>query len=1084
MKKIKKPYSSIKAICTIALMLLMQTSFAQEVDTQQQTNTDATTVTDESSSNIVSVLGESRAAGDIEEIGNLQWDMLFPTSPNSVFKTDKSYNMDMSTGKANIHVPIVEAGPEEIQVPVALSYTTGGIKVRDVASWVGLGWNLSAGGKITRMMNKFPDKLDGSMDPLLNPSTWICPTKNQEGNYSARVKTEDTQPDLFYFEILGKSGIFVLDSQGNAATIPYQNIKITYDKSAKTFDILDDSGINYSFQDIETTRVITKEGAVKRDTINYESTWNLTNINGKGESVDFEYKALDSYLNSYEYDVYSKSLTAVYNNNEKTFSAVTYNVKVTPRYLTSISWGNGKIEFISSKDREDIPEQAYKLDAIKIYSGKFTDILIKSYNLEYGSFANKSLKLDKINITTPKSVGSTFFRKFEYFTDCNLPEATPDIQGSVGYYDFDHWGYYNGENTDTGEGRGIPDIKIPEISYIKKYDVRTPNLAYTRANSLKKVWVSSSAYDEFEYELNTEKFKFSNTEFGTIGGLRIKSITTKSTELPNSSKKVKYEYADDAAPSSGVVFKDPNYYILTSNIVVGQFDYYYKRYFIIKDSPISSLFDLDGSHIRYGRVKEIFDNGSSNTYYYTTKADQPDAGYVGIYNKDQDDPSVTVTYKLLADANSDYAPENTRFWKRGLLTKKISSNGLGIETYKETYKYNLDAPTKKTVKGIYPIVVTNLLLGKGNKPFPCLIEYEYISQPFYITEKTVVGTDVPETTTKYIYDDKDNNNSDLDHILLKETIETSGGVSYKTTYKYPLDYTNIYGEEGNAIKFMRDYNMTSIPIEIVKYEKSAIVGAELYIYGTFQYMSNGSITGAMFNLKEVKELLLNKPKLGSSFIASHHEPSLGGYKFVHDADYVTKTAYEYNQANKVNCIKERNKLSQVILYNDSNTMPIANIRNAEAKVLNGSPRHEAFYTSFEDTKGRTHARAKTGAKVLAGGYYTDMSQLVPGSYWVSYWESYNDGVDWVLYESEVEVWENDNRKFSIGNQGAIIDEYRIWKKGSQIQTKTYDASSNITSETDENGKTTYYEYDALNRLIRVLNNKRNQVKGYEYFIKN
>jgi len=43
------------------------------------------------------------------------------------------------TGTANVSVPLHAIDLEGLQIPIALSYQTGGIKVAQEASWVGLG---------------------------------------------------------------------------------------------------------------------------------------------------------------------------------------------------------------------------------------------------------------------------------------------------------------------------------------------------------------------------------------------------------------------------------------------------------------------------------------------------------------------------------------------------------------------------------------------------------------------------------------------------------------------------------------------------------------------------------------------------------------------------------------------------------------------------------------------------------------------------------------------------------------------------------------------------------------------------------
>ncbi|MBE9488433.1 MAG: hypothetical protein IMY73_04535, partial [Bacteroidetes bacterium] len=323
MKKMKISYFHIKTICTIVFIFLLKSSFAQEVDTSKDKKAETKTVTDKKEDNSVKeeaqseVLDTNTKSFDNDGINPSHKDIITPTSPSSIFTTIKSYNtVDMSTGKVNVKVPIAVAGTEDIKVPVELNYITGGIKLRDVASWVGLGWNLSAGGKITRILNRFPDTLDGSIDSLLNAKSWTYSTLSKpaiEGNFDDRVKKKDTQPDIFHFEIPGKSGMFVLDSWGNASTIPYQNIEINYDKTTKYFEIKDDKGNKYFFQDIEKTEIqIPVSDDIARPNIKYESAWHLSQIqNIKGDYIFFEYKKLkiDKILNQYIYKTCSKKMT-------------------------------------------------------------------------------------------------------------------------------------------------------------------------------------------------------------------------------------------------------------------------------------------------------------------------------------------------------------------------------------------------------------------------------------------------------------------------------------------------------------------------------------------------------------------------------------------------------------------------------------------------------------------------------------------------------------------------------------------------------------------------------------------------------
>lgn len=1078
----KKPYSSIKAICTIAMILLMQTSFAQEVDTQQQTNTDATTVTEVIEESGNNALSEQVQTFANQSVDNSQFDemvqnFLAPIDPNAALPYQASHTVDQSTGKVNVKVPLAIAGPKDIPIPVELNYSTGGIKLGERASWVGLGWNLSAGGKITRMMNKFPDKLDGSLDTLAHYTGWtfnLTTNKDNIGNFEDRLKYKDTQPDLFTFEIPGKSGTFVFDSRGTAYTIPYQNVIINYDKINEVFEIIDDAGTRYSFEHKEITEIF--NNSLDREDAKCVSTWYLSSIsNVKGETVEFEYKQLDKAVNvdqKYDVDTYQANTVlavgSVQGGNDTSGAhLVSYMSEVYPLFLTKISWANGRVDFISSMRRTDFPTEAYQLDNIWIYTGTNLKTRVKIYDLKYSAFAGcKALKLDRIDVSTPQSTTSEFYRGFEYFTD----DIVPAIALGNHYYEHDHWGFYNGEMKNT---LGIPSVYLLDENenyvYEKSfYDKRTPVFSKTIINSLKRIWVTTSGYEEFEYELNDSKEKVDYFSKYTVGGLRIKTITTKSKELPSVSRKVRYEYLDTEGKSSGVVFNNPAYYHKTSydgqNII---------QFYVLTGTSNRSLFDLDGSHIRYKRVRELFDNGSSNTYTFTTYSDHPDDGF---YVHPLTTYGYYYNYEALKIRNSDFSPTNTRFWERGLMLEKVSRNSLDSVTYIEKNEYEFDAPEKKDINGIYAFVYQGMEQGTLRPLSPSVAQYHYLSKPIYITKKTVSGIDIPEIVTKYEYDDT--------YYLLKKKTETSGADEFVTTYKYPFDYTLPYDE---AISFMKKSHILATPIEVVQYKNDNVIGGQLNIYDVVSYIKDGNtnyptMTAPMFCLKEVKELLLKTPKLGTAFRTSYHVPGIGGYQLIHDVDYVTKATYAYNSNNKVSCIMERNKPSQSFIYDDSQTLPIAQITNAETKVVSEAYLEEALHTSFEGDNGRTHARAKTGSKVLNGRYYIQTRNFVPGNYLVSYWVSNNDGVDWELYKHEMEVVANQSSDYPIGGSG-LIDELRVHKKDALMQTKTYDLNKNVTSETDANGKTTYYEYDAFGRLITIKDNNRNKHKSYQYFIK-
>src|SRR5690349_7631474 len=53
------------------------------------------------------------------------------------------------TGASNISIPIYTLKSRFLEAPITLSYQATGIRVNQEASWVGLGWDLNVGGRIT-----------------------------------------------------------------------------------------------------------------------------------------------------------------------------------------------------------------------------------------------------------------------------------------------------------------------------------------------------------------------------------------------------------------------------------------------------------------------------------------------------------------------------------------------------------------------------------------------------------------------------------------------------------------------------------------------------------------------------------------------------------------------------------------------------------------------------------------------------------------------------------------------------------------------------------------------------------------------
>ncbi len=84
---------------------------------------------------------------------------MIPPSPEAAaFAKVANYDVGPFTGRPDIHVPLYTIKTRSLTVPISLSYDETGIRVDNIASWVGMNWSLETGGVITRSVMDRPDE--------------------------------------------------------------------------------------------------------------------------------------------------------------------------------------------------------------------------------------------------------------------------------------------------------------------------------------------------------------------------------------------------------------------------------------------------------------------------------------------------------------------------------------------------------------------------------------------------------------------------------------------------------------------------------------------------------------------------------------------------------------------------------------------------------------------------------------------------------------------------------------------------------------------------------------------------------------
>lgn len=152
-------------------------------------------------------------------------------------------SMDPFSGTANINIALVSKQIDGLELGASISYNTKGIRISDVSSEIGLGWNLNFGGMISRQVKGIPDEI--CFKPSANsvafnigywhrlntsiPTDWTPP--NSVNNLIDATDSKvaiangfvDGQMDIFYANFNGSSIQFMINADNEIITIPKDN---------------------------------------------------------------------------------------------------------------------------------------------------------------------------------------------------------------------------------------------------------------------------------------------------------------------------------------------------------------------------------------------------------------------------------------------------------------------------------------------------------------------------------------------------------------------------------------------------------------------------------------------------------------------------------------------------------------------------------------------------------------------------------------------------------------------------------------------------------------------------------------------
>jgi hypothetical protein len=652
----------------------------------------------------------------------------------------------------------------------------------------------------------------------------------------------------------------------------------------------------------------------------------------------------------------------------------------------------------------------------------------------------------------------------------------------------------------------------------------------------------NTSYRPIEATL-TKYNSYQQYEEVVVGGLRVE--TTSLNDDVNAVPLVtNYSYTNDLGVAQGVLYSRPNYIALARNNRLNQSglngappapsngcitngsDY---RYFISAGS-IHPMTTSQGNHVGYNQVKVSSASGGYSLYQYTTGQNSTGDVSIKSIDKTQCDPFApnfppapelhnfyrgllrrTAVYNssdvLLKETFSDPEFTNETVGVNGLIVKFCSGTGLATEyelkTAKKTKSTEVELTYDPTDPSKQPFgVVRETIFNSPNHAMPNKeIIYELTnwnsatkvatkgivlneSRKTYVADIQVTHTTSPCNTAYSC--DQTLTNALSQHLATYTAAKAGCGSNTTCIWNAWQTYTlnvntariayvtcrdnyyqcltnagnlaSIYNAAGAEVKALLDLkrqNNISPVIETSAWRDGKFMNSSYITYQMFEGNSNYIFPGRQEVIKT------SAPSPSTDFVPVSNTNTI----ITKDVDYKEEETYTFNGGNIAEIIG-KNGVRTAYLWGYNSTEPVAQVINAK--------QNQIYYNSFE-TAGGIVGDAKTGSKYLASGSY-----VIP----------YTPPADGAIYKMSYWYWSASKWNFSgelpfsstITN-GTQLDEIRVYPLGANVTTYTYDIGKGVTSITDHNGLTSYFEYDKLGRFTVERDDTKKIKRNYGYYYK-
>ncbi|MFC7526939.1 DUF5977 domain-containing protein [Parapedobacter sp. GCM10030251] len=441
------------------------------------------------------------------------WPQVLPPSPTAALMGNYGFTLpNLLTGAPGIQIPLFAYGTKNLTLDISLSYHNQGLKVDQVASRVGLGWTLNAGGVINRTVYGRPDDGNFATIPPGFPGTSGQPLRDFMNSV---INGLETEPDIFSYNFAGFSGRFIIKNQ-TIVKLEENNLKISGNLNG--FEIVTDDGVIYRFNAIESS--ITMTGSTFYDKASIKNAWFLTSVTHPfGDEIYLKYGNCDyNYLASVNQIFTSNPSVSEPCGGSSTpcqdfpdFLENGVRIRNYGVYLTQISSNKRKAGVLKFNytPREDVPGDV-KLISIQKFDAKGNQLGNVTYYREspvnsvmLGYHTATSTGGYSGYLSTDPSVTKRIFLQGIYqdgkeysFTYDGLNQLPPRLSFSQ-----DHYGYFNGKSNQ----KLIPKVNHAAIGQFNSYGFgnRLPDWNYSRKGQLTKIIYPTGGFDSLVYEANS-----------------------------------------------------------------------------------------------------------------------------------------------------------------------------------------------------------------------------------------------------------------------------------------------------------------------------------------------------------------------------------------------------------------------------------------------------------------------------------------------------------------------------------------------------------------------------------------------------